>query len=583
MAHPVPCALAAVAVVAAAGVATAGPPRPAADNGLTRNETATLWSRDDDTYISEQAYRAAYGRARTPLEQLANGTDITFTRPPATATRWTRADHREFPPGDRTTAVGPPHATRRNGTYIRGAHATVFAIRPATVVHAAPGARTRYVAPSGTLRGVVDYRMRVPPDDTTGNTTVDYQVRHHAIQNTTLRANGRVVATGGGSHRPALSYTLPGGPTTLQLTATITATIEAEHTETEWHNETLPNGTVVRRPHEETWTERHSETLTVTDRRRVHVYAPTVRLATAIRPNGVRLLAAFHRQPWQGLRLSPDGHRRVRGVWRFFTARDPRWDQLVRRRGDTDERIQSPARPVVVHAYPSRLGPRTEPTGRTPRLTHVWGRQRATPAPALPAGVHVDVVEAPYTASSGVAVVTAATPQTVQPVGIVRGTDIAVRRAREPTHLQTPELTVTVLEQDTATATLCVELTDASTGAPITLERVPAPFPRPPGAGRDGYVTIAGQRVRTNASGMATVTVAEPGVYTARYVPGAWLTHEPAYVGTTATARWHPLTQPQTWLSFVGAALRWSLPILVAVYAGLRLGRLVALAGRWQR
>ena len=96
----------------------ARPPRPGTDeNGLNESEAATLWSHDDDSqYISNEAYREAYGENRTAVHQLANGTDLTFTQPPATAARWTRADHEEFSAGQATTSVYPPHATLTNGT-----------------------------------------------------------------------------------------------------------------------------------------------------------------------------------------------------------------------------------------------------------------------------------------------------------------------------------------------------------------------------------------------------------------------------------------------------------------------------------
>jgi hypothetical protein len=67
------------------GIVTASPPGPGTEgNGLSENESATLWSRDADNYISQEEYRQRYGDERTAIHQLANGTDITFKRPPAT-------------------------------------------------------------------------------------------------------------------------------------------------------------------------------------------------------------------------------------------------------------------------------------------------------------------------------------------------------------------------------------------------------------------------------------------------------------------------------------------------------------------
>lgn len=66
------------------GLVTASPPRPVTEgNVLTENESATLWSRDADNYISQEEHQQRYGHEQTAMHQLANGTDIMFTRPPA--------------------------------------------------------------------------------------------------------------------------------------------------------------------------------------------------------------------------------------------------------------------------------------------------------------------------------------------------------------------------------------------------------------------------------------------------------------------------------------------------------------------
>jgi hypothetical protein len=45
------------------------------------------------------------------MHQLANRTDITFTRPPATAAAWTRNDFADFEPGGSDTSVHPRHTS----------------------------------------------------------------------------------------------------------------------------------------------------------------------------------------------------------------------------------------------------------------------------------------------------------------------------------------------------------------------------------------------------------------------------------------------------------------------------------------
>jgi len=101
----------------ATGVVTASPPQPGtAENGLSANETATLWSGDSDTYISQEEYYQRYGHERSTAAQVANGTDITFKRPPATAETWTRNDFEDLEAGGSDLSVHPPHASLDSGT-----------------------------------------------------------------------------------------------------------------------------------------------------------------------------------------------------------------------------------------------------------------------------------------------------------------------------------------------------------------------------------------------------------------------------------------------------------------------------------
>ncbi|MXR40789.1 hypothetical protein GRX01_05465 [Halobaculum sp. WSA2] len=560
-------------------VAAGRPPSPQEEtHGLTEAEAASLWSRDNDSgYVTNAAFERRSNDSRSAGEQLANASDITFRRPPDTAARWTRADHRDATPGDVNVSVYPPHATLTDGRYIRDAHATLFAITPSTTAHRTPGETTEYVAPNGTVRGLVDYRIVVPSAESANNTTVDYTLASSRIESVRLETgDGTTLARTDGTALPAINYTLIDDVDSLVLVATIRAEFRVDQPRTDRNgrhpsNETAEDPTIATTPETRTV----SETVTVRDRRAIEPYTPEVALVRGRRPEGDRLLAAFHSAPWLGLRFGTEGDRQVRGVWRFYTARDVRWDTLERSNRTGTREIESPALPVAVHAYPSRLGPRSEPTGRTPRITAVWGRDRRSPAASLPDTVSVDVVEREYTASYGLAVRTVlAHDEAVEAVGIVRGVDVPIDETGPTRQLRRSDLTVEVVDQDDTGATLRIALTDAPTGEPIALRRSEAPFEIPSTATREGYVAVAGERVRTNVSGVATVTVSEPGVYTVEYVPGSWVAHHPAYVGTSATARWHPLATPAGWLRLFGRTLQWALPFALAVYAGRRLGRL---------
>jgi hypothetical protein len=234
---------------------------------------------------------------------------------------------------------------------------------------------------------------------------------------------------------------------------------------------------------------------------------------------------------------------------------------------------------VYVHAYPSELGPRTEPVRGGPEITHVWGTTRETPRRSIGENVHVEVVENSYETSYGVAVRSPDfSPDGFTVRGIVRGVTATVdtatgERARE---IRESSLSAEVLSRNETGATVRLELVDAETGEPIRLDDASTPRYAPlPEESRSAYVTIAGHRVETNASGMATVHLDEPGLYTARYHSESWLGQDPAYASDTASVRWHPLTTVTGWVSLITTIIQWFLPFGIAWYAGSRLGGMI--------
>ena len=152
----------------AADIVTTDPPRPGTeDNGLSRNESATLWSHDTDQYLTQAAYQQTYDD-RTAVQQVADGTDIMFTRPPITAATWTQNEFTDLTAVGADTAVYPPRANLTSSTHIEDTHATIFAIHQSARGHLAPADDPLYIAPNGTVRGFIDYRVWVPDDRSTG-------------------------------------------------------------------------------------------------------------------------------------------------------------------------------------------------------------------------------------------------------------------------------------------------------------------------------------------------------------------------------------------------------------------------------
>jgi len=568
-----------IIVVLAGGVTTVvqaeHPPRPGTDdNGLTENQTATLWSNEPNTCRSDQTDEDESGTEQTAIHALASCTDLTFAEPPATAATWTVYDFQSLEPGESDTAVYPEHADLEDSGTIRDAHATIFAVQPSTLAHRDTNHPSLYVAPEGEIRGFVDYRVRVPDDEVTDNRTVEWSLRSHGVREVRLRQDGTQRTATAGHQTPVLEYRLDGsGPSTLTLEADIEVELEKRVTDRSG-NET------------ETHSETRRDSVTVSDDLDVRVYDLTAVIYEATYPDGDTGLAVYHSQPWHGYVLSEADSEvtaeaedvRVRGVWRYYTARDTNWDHLVRAGQSREEVVHSDALPVYVHAYPSKIGPRVEPVRNGPELLDVWGVESPSPAATMHENVAVGVVDEPYTRSYGLAVRTATFDRDEFAVqGIVRGETADVTEPDEGStrEIRESELTATITNQTTREATIRITLRDAGTGEPVVLE---GPFEEQPrlapigGQQRKGYLTIDGERVVTNASGVATVTVSEPGLYTAEYHPGSWRTHNPAYTGDQASVGWHPLSTGRGWLSLLVAVIRYSIPFLVALYAGRKLG-----------
>jgi hypothetical protein len=509
-------AVGAVLVVAAA--ASSADPPSETDHGLADEQFCRLWAGDADATNESTA---------TPAENdapavcaLAERTDVPLDEPPRAVERWNRGELTEFTT-NRSRSVHPPHADLEDGRYLKDVHATVFAVQPSTVAHIASGDRPHYVAPEGNLLGVVDYRVRVPDDQIGEYRRVYWGVGNHSVVRTELLVDGAVVETGDGSPTPTLGYTLDGQAGdrhTLTLRATVAVNLSKRvYTCTALNNRsqcTAWNRTVYYR----------TDRLTVTDSVTVTAYDLQISGFRTRYPNGDLGLVLFKNQPWLGYELGDES--RVRGVWRFYGARDDRWDTMRVRTADGTSTRPSKLHPLQVHAYPFEPGPTAAPR-RTVDLLATYGDRTA--APTLPEDVQLDAVDGPYTASYGIAV-RVRTDRDVDSItaqGLVSGVTIDGGDATFGTiPMNRTNLSMTVLNASDDTATVRVTLRDAETGAPVAT------------ADRPGHLVVAGERLNTTANGTVTTTVPTTnGAVAARYEPGPWWRTSPGYVGDSAVAR----------------------------------------------
>jgi hypothetical protein len=322
-----------------------------------------------------------------------------------------------------------------------------------------------------------------------------------------------------GNHTPTLAYDLSnntGSDHRLTLRATVSAEVERRIKRCTTRNETGEC---------EDWdtasTEIITDQATVAASQRVTEYELKVSGFVGRYPNGDLGLAVYKNQPWLGFRI-PEGE--VRGVWRFYSARDTEWDQLVHSRSEGSRTAHSPAHPLQLNAYPIETGPTAVPVRN---VTILGSYGETVRPPTLPENVRLDLMEEPYTASYGIAarVATSKPLDVVQAGGLVRG--VTVTRSTDAFSqipIRQSNLTLQVLNETEETVTVRAHFRDGQTGTPIAT--VP----------RSGWLVVNGERVNTTVTGTVTVTVNRPlGGVSARYEPGDWWLESVGYTASTDT------------------------------------------------
>ncbi|MHB9288797.1 hypothetical protein ACKVMT_17350 [Halobacteriales archaeon Cl-PHB] len=528
------------------------------DHGLNNSTYHTLWAADADVANQSVLDERTDDESRG-YETLGLTTDVPLDRPPKAVERWNRGDLGEFPDSGPEASVYPAHAALENGTYVADAHATVFAVQPTTRARLAPGDQPRYAAPEGQLLGVVDYRVRVPLGDSNGSERSSWELTSHDIDDVELRVDGRSQATKAGERTPTLAYDLGAVPGD-QHRLTLEANISVELVQTTWECEDADADDCERQNEE---TEQYGETVIVRDSVTVTEYDLDISGYRTRYPNGDHGLVVYRSRPWLGVDLP---HGMVRGVWRFYSARDRAWDTLVRANRSTERRRHSPLHPLQVHAYPIETGPTVRPSGMVTLLA-AFGEE--TRPPTLPDPVRLDILTEPYTASYGLAVRARPTGPDAGPAerltayGLVRGVKSTVSRTRfAPVDLRETNLTVSVLNRSETTVRVRASLRDNLTGAPIAT------------SDRAAHLELNGERVNTSTDGTVTATLdrAGGGVST-RLVTGPWWATNPAYVGADDAA--YAPSARLRWLHVLYTA---AVPVALFLLGGFILDRLTGLA-----
>jgi hypothetical protein len=498
-------------------------------NGVPIADALGLFSRDTDDGTADHLFYEQAAALDTRLEESSGEipirigeyaeTDATFSRPPTYAHTWSRNSHRTLRAAliagkvkSHRFAILPADADTDSGEYVKDAHASIHAMGPQTVVHGDRGTR-RYVAPEGTVRGLVDYRVEAPDDYAVPGRTeeivrrsYEYEIQNHEVRSATLATNegSRTHSTPGHFPRFDYDYGRTATPGQFTLRATVYAEVETTVTVVREVNQTgdfdNDNETESRtvRTTEQTVTTT-SETVEVSDTRQVSVYRLTSVAATRapLPANEVRnrpeltALAVGAGVPWAGYAVPHDrGYRggpitdRVTTRWRFYTTSDREWNRLAFRAESKAVRVRSPprTRPVVVHAVRLPNGVRAAPGASEggPRAVRALGErrgashgvsERVTIEPQLGRTYSVDRIIARHQAS-----VNRSQNNPVRVYGIVAGASKTIRVGQmDHRRVARPDLSVEKVASDNRNTTLRVTLTH--NGDPLPLGKSTAtPF-----------------------------------------------------------------------------------------------------------
>ncbi len=530
------------------------------DHGINESTFWTLWAGDtDSTNLSEPNTTASF-------KLLTDGTDVPLDRPPRAVETWNTGEHDDVPTTGTDSATHPQGATLSDGTYLKDVGISMLAVQPSTRVHLSDQERPLYVRPEGDVLGMLDYRVAVPETKSTDSGEIQWALRSHEVESVQLLRDGEVLNETNGTKTPTLSYSDLRASTDqrdLTLNATVSVTLRRTVvTETDACSETLPNETGENSTTEPCETTRTStqerESVTVSDAMGVRVYSLLVSGFTAEYPDGDLGLVTYRSYPWYGL-SHPDGE--VRGVWRFYSARNPSWDQFSNYRSDDVRTTHSPAHPLQVHAYPIATGPTPWPRATT-SLLDVYGETYE--APSLPEAVALDSVEGTYTGSFGIGTRVETTNHDLSQIratGLVRGSKLSLDPEKfSSVSLTESNLTLAITNRTAETITVQARLEALETGVPIETSN------------RDGHLIVAGDSVETNERGLVSVTVprSEDAV-SARYVPGDWWRNIPGYTGDTAVVH-----TGGTVLQYVDALFHGFVPIGALLFAGYLISRLTS-------
>ena len=322
---------------------------PTDAHGDTTQYFRSIWSGDPDYPTLNESDRAGTDDL-APMSTCRY--DRVFTDPPD-ADAWNEPEQGSYPAGERDFAARPAETSWESGGGGRITHAYVelFSTTPSTVVHQRDSTQ-RLVAPDGTVRALVDYRLPEPEDSGDTSRSID----SHSVESELYVDGTQVDSTT--DDPPELEYTGLSGTADLRVESTIEVTIKERTVTTTCR--TTTDGSVV------CWTdvdidyEEYSHT--VSDSRTVRVQdlsgldvdggAGTIHEPGA--PVNDTVVGVSISGMWRS--VQSDAGYRVHNEWRYYTRTDEFWTEWETS-GDAPGDEFNGVRPVEVHAVPVTAEP----------------------------------------------------------------------------------------------------------------------------------------------------------------------------------------------------------------------------------
>ncbi|RLM94338.1 hypothetical protein [Haloarcula sp. Atlit-7R] len=538
-----------------------------------------------------------------PFNSIGNHTDVTYNTPPDTYHNWNRYEVSNFSVGDSDTSRYPSSAETVDDEWVQDAHSTKFWHAPSTTVRLSNEKTVQYIPESGTVYGVVDYRLKSPVDDRDGGDGVKVYrtIDSHKIESVCLiegRTEQQIKSdpdpcsedqyvlgkeTSNMSH-PSIEYTARGASTeerTYHLVADIHTEIEVVRwVEVEYevcNRKIKPDGSIVTICTPKTKFEKEDTSIVekdtiTTDSWDIKVYdTSNFQVSRSTDENKTEIWAESKGQPWAGLNVS--GTQFSTG-WRFYTRRDTGWDTVTTTStddGSSSTRFETV--PVKTYAYPSSRGTSRvsqSPTQKVFLEGTLDGKSRSSPTSTIDDNVSVDVAknnsqafQPHYNQTRGLQVKALGRgANQMEMAGIVHGeqklvSETALTRTVEQ---KESELSVSVIEANGTHVALNITLQ--------TLEGEPINLVSRNSRGRDGGAIHLpnGDSVLTGENGRVTVTFEGPASGTVRFKPASWRGQSVAYESSIARYSVAPFTSVEGVITLFLSLFAVTGPVLVTMY-----------------